>query len=542
MKKHATRIFCVLAAGLMLASCSGNGGQNLNSSQSSAMSNSGTSAEKPVKLKIMGGVDTELWETRENQPVWHEFQKWLADAGLEMEIEAIANEQYEQIIQTRTAAALDLPDLLNIGPLDTVTSVNLGESGIFQDVIPLVEQYSNGNIKKLQEEYIPDFWGASTTADGKSYWFPMWYKATYEKTKPFSSVTVPLIRVDWLNKLGLEKPKTADEYIEALSLMREKDMNGNGKQDEVLLYTPAFSYMGPLFGLPDSHIGVDPSDDTVKSPWLMKERLIPYVEFLQELVQKNILDVDSLDKPSDYTLKKIKSNQVSSQMGYANTDFYNADVEQYDGDYQGVIFDGGSGDLYVAASTPDFVQARMAITKACKNPEAAVRFLDLVSTPEFAVLHRYGLEGDQHTYDENGVLIPNENLNVRSYMLEGHAVGHIFWSGVFGSLALEEWETLRIPFLNKPQILDMGDNHSTGDHKYYYGSNYHLAMATAEEIEVEDQYKPDLDTYMDETIMRLALGQYKVEDIDQYIEKMKKLGLEEMVKMYQARHDRFIGK
>ena len=229
-------------------------------------------------------------------------------------------------------------------------------------------------------------------------------------------------------------------------------------------------------------------------------------------------------------------------MGYANTNFYNADVEQYGGDYQGVIFDGGSGDLYVAASTPDFVQARMAITKECKNPEAAVRFLDLVSTPEFAVLHRYGLEGDQHTYDENGVLIPNENLNVRSYMLEGHAVGHIFWSGVFGSLALEEWETLRVPFLNEPQILDMGDNHSTGDHKYYYGDNYHLAMATAEEIDVEDQYKPDLYTYMDETIMRLALGQYKVEDIDQYIEKMKELGLEEMVKMYQARHDRFIGK
>lgn len=221
-----------------------------------------------------------------------------------MEIEAIADEQYEQIIQTRTAAALDLPDLLNIGPLDNVTSVNLGESGIFQDVIPLVEQYSNGNIKKLQEEYLPDFWGVSTTADGKSYWFPMWYKSTYEKTKPFSSVTTPLIRADWLDKLGLEKPKTADEFIEALSLMREKDMNENGKQDEVLLYTPGFSYMGPLFGLPDSHIGVDPSDDTVKSPWLMKERLIPYVEFLQELVQKNILDVDSLDKPYDYTLKK----------------------------------------------------------------------------------------------------------------------------------------------------------------------------------------------------------------------------------------------
>ncbi len=48
----------------------------------------------------------------------------------------------------------------------------------------------------------------------------------------------------------------------------------------------------------------------------MKDQLIPYIQFLQKLVSNQVLDVDSLDKPTDYTLKKVKSNQVSCQMGY----------------------------------------------------------------------------------------------------------------------------------------------------------------------------------------------------------------------------------
>lgn len=49
---------------------------------------------------------------------------------------------------------MDLPDLLNLYKLDDATAVNLGESGIFQDVIPLVEQYSNGNIIALHLDLI----------------------------------------------------------------------------------------------------------------------------------------------------------------------------------------------------------------------------------------------------------------------------------------------------------------------------------------------------------------------------------------------------
>lgn len=537
MKKHLTQILSVLFAAVLLASCGGNNGSSQTGSQTAGEDN----ANAPKTLKIMGAVDTEIWETRETQPVWQEFQKRLEEAGLQLELEAIAEEQYQQIIQTRTAAAMDLPDLLNLYKLDDATAVNLGESGIFQDVIPLVEQYSNGNIKALQEEYFPNFWGSSVTEDGKAYWFPMWYKATYDGNQPYSSVLTPLVRVDWLDKLGLEKPETADEFVEALTQMREQDVNGNGKQDEVMLYTPGFNYFGPFFGLPSDHIAIDVSDDTAKSPWLMKDQLIPYIQFLQKLVSNQVLDVDSLDKPTDYTLKKVKSNQVSCQMGYANTNFYNADVAEYEGDYQGVIFQGGDNELYVQGELPDFVQGKMAITKSCKDPEAAVRFLDLISTPEFAILHRYGLEGDQHTINEDGVLVPSDRLNTRDYDLEGHAVGHSMWANIIGSLALEEWETLRIPFENEPAILDMGDNHSTGDHNYYY-NNYQLAMMTPEELETESQYWTDLQTYMNETITRLALGQYSIDDLDQYIDKMKELGLEKMVAVYQARHDRYIGK
>ncbi len=67
-------------------------------------------------------------------------------------------------------------------------------------------------------------------------------------------------------------------------------------------------------------------------------------------------------------------------------------------------------------------------------------------------------------------------------------------------------------------------------------------MMTPEELETESQYWTDLQTYMNETITRLALGQYSIDDLDQYIDKMKELGLEKMVAVYQARYDRYIGK
>jgi len=58
--------------------------------------------------------------------------------------------------------------------------------------------------------------------------------------------TETLINVEWLDKLGLQKPTTVDELYNVLVAFRDKDPNGNGKKDEV-----------PLMGLKTNSFGRD---------------------------------------------------------------------------------------------------------------------------------------------------------------------------------------------------------------------------------------------------------------------------------------------
>ena len=45
---------------------------------------------------------------------------------------------------------------------------------------------------------------------------------------------MPMIRKDWVDKLGLAMPATTDELFEVLKAFQEQDANGNGEADEVV--------------------------------------------------------------------------------------------------------------------------------------------------------------------------------------------------------------------------------------------------------------------------------------------------------------------
>ncbi len=99
----------------------------------------------PVTIKIMGPTVAQEywdWDDRESFPSYQEFLKELEKRKLTLEYELVANEQYTTVVQTRMAAASDLPDLMNISPLDDVTALNLGMSGQLQDWIAAMDAYS----------------------------------------------------------------------------------------------------------------------------------------------------------------------------------------------------------------------------------------------------------------------------------------------------------------------------------------------------------------------------------------------------------------
>ena len=91
----------------------------------------------------------------------------------------------------------------------------------------------------------------------------------------------------------------------------------------------------------------------------------------------------------------------------------------------------------------------------------------------------------------------------------------------------------------RPDLLGFSEDYCVGQ-KYWYSGESLLAVPTDEEVATLGKIQNDIKTYSSETLVKLCLGQYDVNNIDEYINTLKKLGLEDYVAIYQARHDRYM--
>ncbi|MDR1468660.1 MAG: extracellular solute-binding protein [Spirochaetaceae bacterium] len=101
---------------------------------------------------------------------------------------------------------------------------DLAKNGAIADLTDLLPKYAP-NLWNLIPQSVWDVVKANDpTGKGRIYWVPEVYR--YEKEWG-------LIRTDWLEKLGLQMPKTQAEYLAVLRAFRDRDPNGNGKADEI---------------------------------------------------------------------------------------------------------------------------------------------------------------------------------------------------------------------------------------------------------------------------------------------------------------------
>lgn len=561
--KSVLSLLLVLVMTLALAACGGNGGSGEDTKNQGESSNGGgaetNDKEGWSKLKVMGQVDQEFWDSRENQPVWQEFQRMLEEAKLDVEFVGITQEQYKTTLQTTLATGADMPDIVSLEQMDKSMATQLGEQGVLVDVLPLVEQYSNGNIDKSINERLGGLWGTAITEQGSAFWVPFGITIKFADGSDFYSAMVPVVRADWVEKLNMEMPTNIEEFKDLMRAFREQDANGNGQQDEIMLaFTKdtsdtarPFEMFGPLFGLPCDHVLVDTTDDVVKSPWLMKDQLTEYFKFFQEMTAEGILSKDAINQSPEYVLQQTKMNVVGVRTGFAMTDMYDGEVAEYGGAYRGVFpYAVSNEEAYIQAAPATSETRRVAITSACEDKEAAIKFMDILHSDEFTNLTSNGVEGVSYDMVDGKVVnkVYDDGLvfGSREYWLAGRIRGGELWLALLGGCQEGTGESnvdYVKSFQNYPyddEIIDFVKGRE-GD-KYYFPAPYELATATPEESEREIAIMNDLKTYMDETAIKLATGEYSIDDIDQYVDTMKEMGLEEIIAIRQAQHDRYIGK
>ncbi|MFD1886295.1 extracellular solute-binding protein [Paenibacillus wenxiniae] len=319
---------------------------------------------------------------------------WIPDASKEERI--------------NTALASDsLADIVTLTMLDNSSVRNSLKSGLFWEVEPYLKDYPN--LAKISPETIK-----SASIGGKLYGIP------FQKDLARNGVT---LRKDWLDKLGLDVPKTTDELMEVARAFTEDDPDGNGQDDTTgfvdrndLVYG-AFKTLGSYFGTPNNW---QVSADGKMIPEFMTDGYMKTMNYMKQLYDKGYMN-------KDFAVTAKTDQQQKFAQGKA-------------GIYVGALFD-SKNLLNMSKGVQDNMQLVMAndITSTGKESDRAIwaanngiggllafprtevkdeaqlkRILqfvnDLLDEDSYALM-TYGIEGTHYTVDDkDAATITNTDL------------------------------------------------------------------------------------------------------------------------------------
>ena len=597
MKKNCLRILTAMLAATCLFSACSNGADTQSSSsslpESSNTSNDtsgGQETAEPVTIRIMDKHRLETYynyNDREDFPAFDLYEKELEKRGIILEKELVANEQYGTVVQTRMAAASDLPHLINLTPLDDVTALNLGLNGQILDWLKPMEKYSrpdplapeniNGDpslsLKQRLEKITPFAISLCTAPDGNMYWMP---NARYRAPVKLADGTMvedldvvgACIRYDWLQKVNMEMPTTVEEFLEALRAFQKNDVNGNGQKDEMYsidCYSYSFfSGIAQWFGLTPGVVGIDPNNDRVTSAWY-QDGVKDYFKLLKQMVDEGLMDVGLVGATEEMFNQAIAENRIAGLRTYANLTWF-ADLIKDDpeAEYASIApIQAVEGIApFMLCDSNKLVYDKYAMTKACTEEvqEAIIHYYDFATGTDVAkLLSNNGVEGVDYEFvdDER-----NPGRKVVKSLLSGttqenyeaHTGGINFFLHGVPWMSGEDPDVLaKLNTATVQDTLDGWEGSEKGKrgfirkieqmvHRPYVISPFSsstYAIPTQEEQEVLTSYLTALNSYSDELGMNLILGNESLDNWDSFMQKFRDLGLDEVIKVNDARYQRY---
>lgn len=559
----------VLTAAMVMGSLAGCGAKDAGDKSSAASKSDAGSVSESVKeevkeldtIKILGvdraGTDNagntvylSDWVNGDSK-IWQQLTSDLAERGIQLELDLIAEDQYETVIQTQIAAGLDC-DMVNIHGVDSKTRMNLIKQGVLVSINEIWDNYSEAGTKEFYTTGDGAVLELNTMEDGNIYWLSPITIGDYQGNS-WGSVKGAMIRKDWLDKLNIEMPKTTDELYDALLAFQQQDANGNGAQDELTRASLSSFYNGiaQMFGLgTDLVCFTDYESGKVTSPWY-QDGIKDYINFMKKLYEAGLLDT-----AESGTENKVENRLALICSWWAGT-YEEAAVIVSEGqpgaNYVGIICDSETG-VSPVVSIQDGIQKNSSYEVAFTSqadPEVIGRLLDYLCSDEYSTLTEYGIEG--YSFDVvDGVKVKYTDSDISEVQLISNLPA--LWTN---NAILP-----RLEIVDRAQelatVIDAGytagyeesgysDKANVIKDIYENSENYvftrmtpsaSLAVATEEETQRSADLRADLDTYYKELLTKLIMGQASMDDWDTYIAEMQELGLDELIEITQNRYDR----
>ncbi|GHU77375.1 hypothetical protein AGMMS49992_25040 [Clostridia bacterium] len=345
--------------------------------------------ETPIKLTLGLSQNNNVTDYDDNS-----YTKWLEE-GTGIDIEFVLFPSSNADVQTKlnlmVASGDPLPDILTTG----LTETNVYDWGRMGLILPMNDYFAkNEDFKSWCEDVMgvttSYLLGPVTSLDGNIYSAPM-YAQSYNDETWYRA----FINRNWLETLGLDAPKTYDDFLNVLRAFRDNDPNGNGEADEIpMLSVSDLGWLQNMFIYYNNvgyYLPLNETDGAVDVAYDKPE----YRDFLvaiNSLVKENLLTPLSwtLDGTQTTALLQAEVSQVGLIVNGAADAFGSGRSAD---DYVAFEVPVGPNGAHNFTLRPTAVSYKGVVSSQCKYPQAAMDLLNIMFDKRFVespLVARYG--------------------------------------------------------------------------------------------------------------------------------------------------------
>lgn len=449
----------------------------------------------------------------------------------------------------KTGLNLDI-HLVHPGNKATEVSLMLASQDYYDIMHDIISTYAGGGDQAIEDEVVYDLTDIMQEY-APNYWSKITYsKDTYEnvctetgKMVGFARVSNDLlpenglaIRYDWLADMGMELPKTIDEFHDVLLAFKEQ------KNTNAALWIPGTgvmetedilnAYMGDgEFYVEDGVVKYGPIENS------FKEYLATMAQWYEEgLIYPDFYTIDISDlRVEDLSLVAAQNmGVVSTEVNKLQT--LNEVIEGSEWGAMGTVVQNEGDQLHTGGTFAYYAEMiDLAITTACQEPEIVCAALDYLYTEEGSLLANYGVEGE--TYEMvNGkpefteMMTNDPNSDLKTMILLNCLD--------IGPYVKDVYRTSSTQTDAQVEAYDIWNDRAFNDQAWELPNKVTL---TTEESSQYSNYYAEFNAVYLETVSKFILGAEDLESgWDTYVDTMRALGVDESIAIYQAAYDRYV--
>ena len=404
--------------------------------------------------------------------------------------------------------------------------------GVIVDLKPYIDKGLAPNFKKILDEN-PEIAKQITTDEGEIYAFPPIGDDSVNVTGGF------IFRQDMLEKVGMKAPETIAEWEAVLTAFKEqlgveKPLTG---QTKVLI--GANSYIAGAF---DTFSGYYIRDGKVQYGF-MDAGYKDYITTMNKWYEAGLIDQEIFGndgKAQNANLLNDRSGVVYGFIGGGiGTLTNNAAETNPSFKLVGVNFPvlkAGQTIRFMARTWDVRTTANAAITTACEDVEAAIRYLDFWYSEEGQIMKNFGTEGLSYnmvngypTYTD--LILNNPDGHAIDAALGGYTRAAQPSVGIIDRRYYEQYYVL-------PEQVDA---------MILWNENADNAVdvlmptvtPTSEESEELAVIEGAITTYVEEELTKFIMGLRDMSEYDSFVETLKGMNIDKAIAIRQAAYDRY---